>query len=146
MGRPKKNSVDLHVCVSPRLRDYLFEEAAERGLDVSQIVADYVMQDIRDNGQVELAGEGGYAYKYRGPVVWGCGSADAGAVSSTVGAVASDAAGGREGVDGTSLLREERSEARSDSRGDGAAVVAREAAIRAECEGRYPNSLRKGRD
>ena len=145
MGRPRKNAVDLHICISPRLRAYIFSEAAERGLDVSQIVTEYIMRDIRDNGQVEV-GEGGYVYRYRGPMGWVCDSADDGAVSSPGGAVASDAAGGREGVDGTSLRDEERSEARPDSRGDGAEVVAREAAIRAECEGRYPNSLRKSRD
>ena len=146
MGRPRKNAVDLHVCVSPRLRDYLFEEAAERTTDVSQIVANYVMEDIRDNGQIELAEEGGYAYRYRGPVEWELDSADDGAVSSTVGAVTSDAAGGREGVDGTSVLAEERASAGADSGGDGAEVAAREEAIRAEWEGRCSNSLIKGRD
>ena len=145
MGRPKKDAVDLHICISPRLRSYLFEEAAERAVDVSQIVTEYVMQDIRDNGQIELTEEGGYVYKYRGPMVWGCGSADAGAVSSTVGAVEDARPVGRGGLDGGPIRSSGRLVDESHRDGDGTEVARREDEIRREYGG-HTRSLRKGRD
>ena len=47
------------------------DEARERGLDVSQIVEDYILEDISKFGVAEDTEEGGYVYRYRGPVVFG---------------------------------------------------------------------------
>lgn len=139
----RADRVDTHVHVLRALRNYWAEEAAERGVDMYQVLEEYIWQDIKDHGQVELTEEGGHVYRYR-PMGWGCGSADDGAASETVGAVASDAAGGRGGLDGGSVrpTRVDPGLRRGD---DDAEVACREDAIRREYGG-HTRSLRKGRD
>lgn len=143
MGRPRKNAVDLHICISPRLRAYLFCEAAERAVDVSQIVTEYIMTDIKDNGQVEV-GEEGYVYRYRGPVAGSDDSTDDRATSATGGAVDDARHMGRRGLDGGSV-RSEGVDPGVHRGDDDAAVARREDEMRREYGG-HTRSLLKGRD
>lgn len=140
----RADRVDTHIHVLRRLRDYLADEAAARGVDMCHVLEELIWRDIRDNGQIVLTEEGGHAYRYR-PVGWGCGSADDGAVSSTVGAVEDARPVGRGGLDGGPVRSSGRLVDESHRDGDGTEVARREDEIRCEY-GRHTRSLRKGRD
>ena len=140
----RADRVDTHVHVLRALRDYWAEEAAERGVDMYQVLEEYIWHDIKDHGQVELTEEGGHVYRYR-PMGWGCGSADDGAVSSTVGAVDDARPAGCRGLDGGPVRSEGRLAAEHHRDGDDAEVARREDAIQREYGG-HTRSLRKGRD
>ena len=71
MTRQSLGKVRVQVCLAPRLKDYLLDEARVRHMDVSQIISDYVLKDIGEFGIAEDTEEGGHVYRYRGPVVFG---------------------------------------------------------------------------
>lgn len=141
----RADRVDTHIHVLRSLRDYLADEAAARGVDMRHVLEELIWRDIRDNGQVELAEEGGrHVYRYQGPLGWRCGSSDDRA-SATVGAVEDARPVGRGGLDGGPVRSSGRLVDESRRRGDGQEVARREEAMRREYGG-HARSLRKGRD
>ena len=93
MTRPSLGKVDLHVCIHPLFRDYLMDEARKRNKDVSQIVEDYINEDMQKHG---VPVEGGCVYRESNVSSESVDGADG--VGS--GAADGDGAEGRGSVDG----------------------------------------------
>lgn len=140
----RADRVDTHVHVLRALRDYWADEAAERGMDMYQVLEEYLWQDIKDNGQIILTEEGGHVYKFRGPVAGSDDSTDDRATSATGGAVDDARPVGRRGLDG-GPVRSEGVDPGVHRGDDDAEVARREDEIRREYGG-HTRSLRKGRD